>query len=356
MPHFTQTLLSDSTPTINVGNAVYVQEQGCVQLEKEIDDDENDNDSCSPLHYDVEIENRKNNDEVNITGRRIVDLQYFLKQLKSLKHEGFGCSFFDMAIISEKIEGFCSIISFRCLVCNMIESIRTEHSNVINLAVVSGALASGVGYSQINELFATINVPSMSSNQNVLGRLRYAVTKAVEYRMHHETQDTQPLHVKCELLKKDIINGPKHVFGDHAGCDKYYCKGLKEEEENLIPQLISSCLFNAIMDINKRSRGNVKSDSSIRFNESQTWQDAIILPDGNITVETSTSDAVTPSDHSVTSEQGPETQEYLDSPITSPADSKTNKNIQRLRIKRNAIRNETRKRKSENIDALMHNI
>ncbi|KAK4879658.1 hypothetical protein RN001_007804 [Aquatica leii] len=98
-----------------------------------------------------------------------------------------------------------------------------------------------------------------------------------------------------------------------------------------------------------RFRGNVKSDSNIRFNESQTGQDAIILPDGSITVEASTSDAVTPSDHSVTSEQGPETQEYFDSPITSPAYSETNKNIQRLRIKRN----ETRKRKRENIDTLI---
>ncbi|KAK4887372.1 hypothetical protein RN001_003643 [Aquatica leii] len=100
------------------------------------------------------------------------------------------------------------------------------------------------------------------------------------------------------------------------------------------------------------SRGNVKSDSNIRFNDSQTWQDAIIIQDGSITVEAS-SDAVTPSEHSLTSEQGPETEEYFDSPITSPADSETSQKIQRLRLKRNATRHETRKRKSEDIDTLI---
>ncbi|KAK4875353.1 hypothetical protein RN001_011775 [Aquatica leii] len=99
----------------------------------------------------------------------------------------------------------------------------------------------------------------------------------------------------------------------------------------------------------RMSRGNVKSDSNIIFNDSQTWQDAIIIQDGSTTVEASTS--VTPSEHSLTSEQ--ETEEYFDIPITSPADSETSQKIQHLRLKRNATRHETRKRKSEDIDTLI---
>ncbi|KAF5304957.1 hypothetical protein FQA39_LY09431 [Lamprigera yunnana] len=71
-----------------------------------------------------------------ICGRRIIDLEYFLIALKSLKHEGFGCSFFNLSVLSEKSKGLHSIISFRCSVCNTIETIRTGSSN-INLAAVS---------------------------------------------------------------------------------------------------------------------------------------------------------------------------------------------------------------------------
>jgi len=40
-------------------------------------------------------------------------------------------------------------------------------------------------------------------------------------------------------LKKDIINGPSHVFGDHTNCLSYFCKGRKDGQINLVPQMKS---------------------------------------------------------------------------------------------------------------------
>ncbi|KAF5285478.1 hypothetical protein FQA39_LY16633 [Lamprigera yunnana] len=50
--------------------------------------------------YDLEILNAKSMGNPVICGRRIIDLEYFLNALKSLKHEGFGCIFFDLSVLS----------------------------------------------------------------------------------------------------------------------------------------------------------------------------------------------------------------------------------------------------------------
>ncbi|KAK5645076.1 hypothetical protein RI129_006376 [Pyrocoelia pectoralis] len=94
------------------------------------------------------------------------------------------------------------------------------------------------------------------SNRDVLGRFRNAVTKAVEYR--NKCVD-QSYVAKYELLKSDILNGPKHIFGDHSSCDDYYCRGVKQGEENLVPQLVSSKLLDAIMVLNMRLINNITS-------------------------------------------------------------------------------------------------
>ncbi|KAF5293159.1 hypothetical protein FQR65_LT20153 [Abscondita terminalis] len=87
------------------------------------------------------------------------------------------CSFFDMNVISEKFEGVYSVITFRCSVCNVIEKVRTGHnSDQMNSSLVLGTITAGIGYAQINELFAAINIPLLSNktylkHQNTLAVL-----------------------------------------------------------------------------------------------------------------------------------------------------------------------------------------
>ncbi|XP_025413489.1 uncharacterized protein LOC112685735 [Sipha flava] len=49
------------------------------------------------------------------------------------------------------------------------------------------------------------------------------------------------------LLKHDILNCPYHVFGYHDDCASYFCKGLKENEVNLVPQMQTSGLWADIL-------------------------------------------------------------------------------------------------------------
>lgn len=75
-------------------------------------------------------------------------------------------------------------------------------------------------------------------------RFRYGVTKAVEYRKN------QPIHTKekISLLKSDILNGYKHIFGEHSDCADYFCNGSKENEENIYPEFTSSPIHEDIVN------------------------------------------------------------------------------------------------------------
>lgn len=83
-----------------------------------------------------------------------------------------------------------------------------------------------------------INIPGniRQAIKDRILRLRYAITEAVKYRKNHE--DISYEH-KLLNLKKDIINGSSHVFGDHTNCLSYFCKGRKDGEINLVPQMKS---------------------------------------------------------------------------------------------------------------------
>lgn len=58
------------------------------------------------------------------------------------------------------------------------------------------------------------------TSKDALGRFRYAVTRAISFRKEEATS----FNTKQVLLKKDITNGPKHIFGEHSQCDRYFCK------------------------------------------------------------------------------------------------------------------------------------
>ncbi|XP_046396856.1 uncharacterized protein LOC124163807 [Ischnura elegans] len=84
--------------------------------------------------------------------------------------------------------------------------------------------------------------------ENVL-RFRTAVTKAVEFR---KSQDI-PLPKKTQLLERDILNSPSHIFGEHEKCKiGYFCDGkVKSDQKNYIPELKRSGVYEKLMCIVK---------------------------------------------------------------------------------------------------------
>ncbi|KAF5298846.1 hypothetical protein FQR65_LT19566 [Abscondita terminalis] len=130
-----------------------------------IDDCEINSDASLFIESDEE-----SNDTLNpkvLLGRRVVDIQHFLKSLKSLRHIGLGCSFFDVEVIAEKIEGFQSSLTFKCNVCGKLDVVKTSSDSAsfgsVNCADVIGTLAIGIGYTQFSEMFAAMDIPQMSN-------------------------------------------------------------------------------------------------------------------------------------------------------------------------------------------------
>jgi hypothetical protein len=60
-------------------------------------------------------------------------------------------------------------------------------------------------------------------------------------------------------LRKDILNSPYHIFGQHENCDSYFCKGQKSGELNLVFEVTKCGLMNDIYSVIQRVAENSTS-------------------------------------------------------------------------------------------------
>ncbi|KAF5273689.1 hypothetical protein FQA39_LY07379 [Lamprigera yunnana] len=87
------------------------------------------------------IEPEEPKESFDFTGRRIVDIQYLFKCLQSLKHEGFNCTFSDVEITNKKRNGFRSIFTSKCKMCNKVDTLSTEDPTKEQLDVTTAAVS-----------------------------------------------------------------------------------------------------------------------------------------------------------------------------------------------------------------------
>lgn len=124
-------------------------------------------DDLPPL--EVEAEPPTINSVFRLNGRRVVDLDYLLRYPKLMgRHEPFECSFLDMEPVSELRKGFKSTVTLKCSMCNMKSTLCTEDPAKsdeymdVNTAAVSGAVSTGGGYAQLEELMSVMDIPFMA--------------------------------------------------------------------------------------------------------------------------------------------------------------------------------------------------
>jgi hypothetical protein len=128
------------------------------------------NNSLENLDDDVflqESANSPNETKFQLTGRRIVDVNHLFLTLKSIKHQGFDCSFYDVDIINEKRYGLKSYFSYKCTICGLEGTFSSEpdtDSSEINKSAVCGIIAMGAGFTQFSYLSAALDIPCMSSS------------------------------------------------------------------------------------------------------------------------------------------------------------------------------------------------
>lgn len=102
-------------------------------------------------------------------GRRIVDIKHIFTLIQNINNHvrGLDCTFMNVEFINEICMGFESRWHFKCKMCNMETVITSERQNVsyipVNKAAVNGTIAIGIGYTQLAELSASLDIPCMSA-------------------------------------------------------------------------------------------------------------------------------------------------------------------------------------------------
>lgn len=92
-------------------------------------------------YSDLETEfDQPKEDQFSLSGRRIIDIAYFLSSLKRIRHHGFGCSFFDVEVISEKRTGIVSCFTTKCNMCKKLDTIYTDDPNSASIDATTGAV------------------------------------------------------------------------------------------------------------------------------------------------------------------------------------------------------------------------
>ncbi|KAF4533068.1 hypothetical protein B566_EDAN002631, partial [Ephemera danica] len=104
-----------------------------------------------------------------ISGRRIFEPFFFITTLFSLKYHSSYCSLDDLELLSETREGFRSVFTFQCKMCNGKYPVTTENTTDctkldVNTSIVHGTMVAGGGLATINEIAMSLNMPSMGPN------------------------------------------------------------------------------------------------------------------------------------------------------------------------------------------------
>ena len=85
-------------------------------------------------------------------------------------------------------------------------------------------------------------------------RIRSGVNSAIRFRKN----STESPEEKIKNLRKDIMNAPYHVFGEHENCDKYFCTETGNSMSS-VTLLKESGLFYNIMAILQNLSDNARS-------------------------------------------------------------------------------------------------
>ncbi|CAI6352824.1 unnamed protein product [Macrosiphum euphorbiae] len=115
-----------------------------------------------------------------------------------------------MIFKEEEKQGYFSIFHFKCKMCGIEKKISCENTkNVecipINKAVVNATIAIGIGYAQLSELSASIDIPPMSSNtyQSMLSSVGDVVHASAWDEMKNAGDEEREIALKNGILDED---------------------------------------------------------------------------------------------------------------------------------------------------------
>lgn len=116
----------------------------------------------------------------------------------------------DMDFISEKQYGLRSTYTFKCKMCNISEIIESEKKTLdtyipINLAAISDSISIGIGYSQLEEMLASLDIPCMSDKtfQSCQNQISESIHQVAEEAMRIAGEEEKKLAIESGEIDID---------------------------------------------------------------------------------------------------------------------------------------------------------
>ncbi|KAL6419316.1 hypothetical protein ACFW04_011459 [Cataglyphis niger] len=126
---------------------------------------------------------------------------------------GIECQFKDWKLINSRRRGLMTQLFFKCQMCNYEANIWSEPTEPktldINSAVVAGTVTTGIGFAQLEELCAAMNVPCMSEPTYI----KYRENLVDDFQK--TAMENMKLAGKAEkqlaIEKNEVINGIPYI-------------------------------------------------------------------------------------------------------------------------------------------------
>lgn len=211
----------------------------------------------------------------------MVDFQYFLESLiKIAEHNNqFGCSLHNLKIVKEIQKGLQSTFYFKCNMCHskfQLKSYDEEKANTtlnVNEGAVSGAILTGIGQTNLNEITASMDLPIMTFrnyskyHDNVAEMWKTAAEESMLAAANEENElarlrgDTSsipkiPVEADCCWSKRsyknqyNALSGVAAIVGHHTGKVLYigvknkYCGICSRASKKQVEPTVHKCTKN----------------------------------------------------------------------------------------------------------------
>ncbi|CAG9773328.1 unnamed protein product [Ceutorhynchus assimilis] len=274
---------SQDRPTVNLNNSSNLWDLSKIQ--ETIEDEPSVNlDNSSYVGADA------------IGGKRIFDVAHLFRQiLNSERHALYDCTLADMKLVREIRHGLHSTFILECKMCLCIRQITTvEKSDTINSnsAMVLGAISTGIGYSQINELAASLNMPFMTSktfnryHESVGGYIRESLCTCMENAAAKEAElaleegDVDENGIPCITVVTDGAWAKRSYnvnYDSMSGVVSILDKN-RSNKNIAVPMAIRKEIFSKFM----RLRTAITKATAYRISENNTIDEKINLLRGDI--------------------------------------------------------------------------
>jgi len=147
---------------------------------------------------------------------RIVDVSFFLKEMHRTfdNHaRGIECQYKDWILVSSRRCGFQTQFFFKCQMYHYEANFWSQdiHSKNldINTAITAGSISAGIGYAQLEEMYAAANIPCMSEKTYI--KHREIIIDDFDKTAIENMKMAGAMEKQLAIQKNKIVNGIPYI-------------------------------------------------------------------------------------------------------------------------------------------------